>query len=154
MKPKPKQYCVDCHFFVIKVRDPAVKPRSIEKIERDKARKEDYSWIDCNRGSLPACYFGVWYKDYYKSGLKEYHQLIVEKDQADSCFWWKYHPTMRPEAASILQEREAKNRDAEHDRSLTRRGLKIATIALFINAAALVINAAPKWIELIFFRRP
>lgn len=57
---------------------------------------------------------------------------------------------MLPPAAKILQERDVKNRNAEHDRSLTRRGLRIATIALFINAAALVINAAPKWIELIF----
>ncbi len=140
MKPKPKQYCVDCHFFVIKVRDPAAKPWSIEKIERDKARKKDYSWIDRNRGSLPACYFGVWHKDYYESGLKEYHQLIVETDQRDSCFWWKYHPTMRPEAASILQEREAKNRDAAHDRRLTRIGLWIAAIALVANAVLKLVE--------------
>ena len=145
MRLKPKQSCVDCHFFVIKVRDPAVKPRSIEKIERDKARKEDYSWIDCNRGSLPACYFGVWYKDYYKSGLKEYHQLIVEKDQADSCFWWKYHPAMRPEAASILQEREAKNRDAARDRRLTLYGLWIAAIALVINVWLTLAQKLKLW---------
>mgnify|MGYP001575706937 FL=1 len=154
MRLKSKQSCVDCHFFVIKLRGHPGKHLPIEKPQRDKARQGEYSWIDASRDSMPGCYFDVWHKDYYESGQEEYHQLIVEKDQADSCFWWKYHITMRPEAAEILQEREARNRDAEHDRSLTRRGLRIATIALFINAAALVINAAPKWIELIFFRRP
>ena len=147
---KPKQSCVDCHFFVKTIKDPQRGPIEIEASEREKVRQEDYSWVVYGQGvnAWLACYFDVWHEGY----SAKRHQVIVEKDRGDSCFWWPYNPDMLPPAAKILQEREAKNRDAEHDRSLTRRGLKIATIALFINAAGLFVNAGLKVYELFFSR--
>ena len=153
---KHKQNCVDCHFFVTNIKFPnQIESLSKEESERKKARQKDYSWVDTRQGDNAwlACYFNVWHERYNEFDSAKFHKVIVEKDRGDSCFWWPYNPDMLPPAAKILQERDVKNRNAEHDRSLTRRGLRIATIALFINAAALVINAAPKWIELIFFRR-
>jgi len=155
MRLKSKQSCVDCHFFVKTIKDPQRGPIEIEASEREKARQEDYSWVVYGTGGVSvwlACSFGVWDEGYNKFDRAKRYQVIVEKDQGDSCFWWPYNPAMLIPAAKILQEREARNRDAEHDRSLTRRGLKIATIALFINAAGLFVNAGLKVYELFFSR--
>ena len=151
---KPKQSCVDCHFFVKTIKDPQRGPIEIEASEREKARQEDYSWVVYGTGGVSvwlACSFGVWDEGYNVNRANR-QQVIVETNRRDFCFWWKHHPAMLIPAAKILQEREAKNRDAEHDRSLTRRGLKIATIALFINAAGLFVNAGLKAYELFFSR--
>ena len=157
---KHKQNCVDCHFlakdrpdyyYAKKHFNSLEKFVEISAIERDQARNEEYSWIQNENYTTLVCAFGVFESLEHNNVI---HQIIAQTDRRNFCFYWKYRPTLLISAAKILQEREAKNRDAEHDRSLTRRGLRIATFALFINAAALVINAAPKWIELIFFRRP
>ena len=140
MRLEPKQSCVDCHFYVIKFRGHPEKHLPIEKPERDKARQKEYSWIDSRGDTRPGCYFEVWSKEYNESSREEYHQFIVEKNRRDFCFWFEHHPTMRPEAAEILQEREAKNRDSARDRRLTSIGLWIAAIALVANAVLKLVE--------------
>ena len=154
MRLKPKQSCVDCHFFMRRNGQCSGNLEEIKEPERKSLRQGGDPWA--SRNCELSCSFGVWDEglDFFDFLEANRYQVIVETNRRGFCFWWPYHPGMLLPAAKILQEREAKNRDAEHDRSLTRRGLRIATFALFINAAALVINAAPKWIELIFFRRP
>ncbi|OHB40154.1 MAG: hypothetical protein A2069_05715 [Planctomycetes bacterium GWB2_41_19] len=151
MRLKPKQSCVDCHFLVKKIKNPEIKSFEITESERDKASQGNYSWVVY--GQLPpssvrlACSFGVWDEmyDYNNDVLKERRHLIVEKNRWDFCFWWKYHPNMRPEAAEILQEREAKNRDSTRDRRLTLIGLWIAAIALVINVWLTLAQKLKLW---------
>jgi len=100
-----------------------------------------------------SCSFGVWDEgsDFFAFLEDDRHQTIVEKDRGDSCFWWPYNPAMLLPAAKILQEREAKNRDAARDRLLTRIALWIAVFALFVNAVASFGNAdVLKLLELFF----
>ena len=150
---KHKQYCVDCHFFVKKESEPGsrLEASEIKAPERGALRQgnDPLKTRDCEL----SCSFGVWDEglDFF-AFLPDYrHQLIVKKDQAESCFYREYHPGMGLPAASILQEREAKNRDAARDRLLTRIALWIAVFALFVNAVASFGNAdVLKLLELFF----
>ncbi|MBI2556470.1 MAG: hypothetical protein HY607_02315 [Planctomycetes bacterium] len=146
MRLKTKQSCVDCHFFMRKNGQSLENLGEIEAEERDQARQGDYSWIEFKDNNILACSFGVWDKqDNNKFDQKEYHQLIAETNRRGFCFWWKYHPGMLFPAAKILQEREAKNRDAARDRRLTLYGLWIAAIALVINAWLTLAQKLKLW---------
>ena len=134
---KHKQYCVDCHFFVKKESEHGsrLEASEINAPERETLRQGNDPWKtrDCDL----SCSFGVWDEgpNFFGFPTDARHQTIVEKDRGDSCFWWPYNPAMLLPATKILQEREAKNREAEHDRILTRKALWIAAIALVANVA-------------------
>ena len=154
---KPKQCCVDCHFLAKDRRDYNYAKNyfnSLEKfveisaIERDQARSEEYSWIQNEHDTTLVCAFGVFESLEHNNVI---HQIIAQTDRRNFCFYWKYRPTLLISAAKILQEREAKNRDAARDRLLTRIALWIAVFALFINAVASFGNAdVLKLLELFF----
>jgi hypothetical protein len=132
MSLKPKQSCIDCHFFVEGDRENTV---LIKASERESLRQGNNPWA--TRDLALSCSFGVWDEGLapFDFLVDDRQQTIVEKDRGDSCFWWPYNPAMLLPAAKILQEREAKNREAEHDRILTRKALWIAAIALVANVA-------------------
>jgi len=87
MRLKPKESCVDCHFFMRKNGQSLENLGEIEAEERDQARQGDYSWIEFKDNNILACSFGVWDKqDNNKFDQKEYHQLIAETNRRGFCF--------------------------------------------------------------------
>lgn len=138
MRLKPKQNCVDCHFFVKGDRENTLE---IEAPERESARQGDYLWAV---HYTLACSFGVW-NEGHNFNQANRQQVIVETNRRDFCFWWKHHPAMLLPAAKILQEREARNRDSARDRHLTLYGLWIAAIALVINVWLTLAQKLKLW---------
>ncbi len=149
MRAKPKQNCVDCHFFMkrgirVIIPSPGLNLFEIEAKYREFVCHRGYEWLDQANYAL-VCSFGVWVGDhnFIKTNA---HQVIVETNRRDFCFWWKHHPDMHLSAATILQEREAKNRDSARDRRLTLYGLWIAAIALIINSGVTLAPKLKQWL--------
>lgn len=143
MRLRRKQICADCHFFVREERTihPVV-TLEIETRERQSARNGDFSWLHQN--STLCCSLGVW-DEGHNFNRANRGQVIAQINRRNFCFWWKHHPAMLLPAAKVLQEREAKNRDASRDRRLTIYGLWIAAIALAINAYLMIAEKHKLW---------
>ena len=122
-----KQACIGCH-FLIKQSNPS--KFEVTLPERKAIRNRDYTAFE--HYSL-GCHFGVW-DEGYNFDKKHRHEVIVETNRKDYCFFWKHRLGMLLPAAEILQKREADNREATRDRRLTVYGLIIAAAALGINA--------------------
>ena len=122
-----KQACIGCH-FLIKQSNPY--KFEVTLLERKAIRKRDYSAFE--HYSL-GCHFGVW-DEGHNFDKDRKHEVIVETDRKDYCFFWKHRLGMLLPAAEILQKREADNREATRDRRLTVYGLIIAAAALGVNA--------------------
>ncbi len=129
MRLRSKQTCVDCHFFVKEVRDTAGAPYTLTVTadERALARKGDYTWHKSHLAIC--CSFGVWDEGHMFDMAKR-HEVIVETERRNFCFFWRYRAGMMLPAAKTLQEREAQQREATIDRRLTVWGLWIAAAAL------------------------
>lgn len=122
------QHCVDCHFFVKEARDPRVANVSVvSREERVQARAGDYSWH--KEHYAIACNMKVWDEGYNFDGSQK-HAMLTAQDRRNFCFFWEHHPGMLLPAAQVLQEREAREREARRDRRLTICGLWIAALAL------------------------
>jgi hypothetical protein len=89
------------------------------------------------------CHFGVW-DEGYNFDTATRRAVIVDAQRRGFCFYWPYRSGMLFPAAKVLQEREARDRDAARDRRLTIWGLWIAALALVANVFAQVA-AALKW---------
>ena len=143
MRLRSKQICADCHFFIREER--TIRPiitLEIETHERQSAHNGDYSWLP--KESTLCCAFGVW-DEGHNFKRENRGQVITQTNRRAFCFWWKHHPAMLLPAAKILQEREAKNRDASHDRRLTVYGLWIAVIALVVNTLLTIADKYKLW---------
>jgi hypothetical protein len=135
MSREPKQACVGCHFFIKQT--PAF-TFAVEPSERELCRSEDYSW---QKGHYNiACEFGVW-DEGVGFGQSTKHELVVETNRRDFCFFRKHQPGMNLPAAKVLQERESEDRRASRDRRLTIIGLWIAACALLANVALTIAKA-------------
>lgn len=132
MHAKPKQACVNCHFFVKEARGLRNGPVTLEVTETDRelCRAGDYSWHKDHYAI--ACHFAVW-DEGHNFDMSRRHEVVVETDRQNFCFFWKHRPGMLLPAARVLQEREAQARDASRDRRLTIVGLFIAAIALLVD---------------------
>lgn len=134
---KPRQACVDCHFFITEVRagrDPS--PSVVTKENREKSRANDYSWH--THGSI-ACYMGVWDQG-GQFDMAKRHEVIVMTERQDFCFFWPYHPGMFLPAARELQQREMARKEADRGLRLTRRSLYVAVAALVASAALTLLD--------------
>ncbi len=145
MRLKTKQSCVDCHFFMRKNGQCSGNLEEIKEPERKSLRQGGDPWAA--RNCELSCSFGVWDEglDFFDFLEAIRYQVIVETNRRGFCFWWKYHPGMLLPAAKILQEREAKDRDAARDRRLTLCGLWIAAIALVINVWLTLAQKLKLW---------
>lgn len=129
---KPRQACVDCHFFVSQYRDASgVHPSVVSEENRDLSRRNDFSWCDAYRSLV--CNFMVWDQGVHFD-LERRHEVIVGTERTDSCFFFPWRHGMLLPAARRLQAREANYREANRDRKLTMLGLWIAAIALVVGA--------------------
>lgn len=137
---KPRQACVDCHFFLSerRVSDPHADEVSEEL--RKKCREDDFSWH--GDGYSLMCSFLVW-DEGYKVKDGQFYELIVETERKDACFFWPWHPGMLIPAARVLQSRERAQADADRGLRLTRRSLYVAVGALAVNTVAIVAKAIP-----------
>ncbi len=109
---KTKSACVDCHFLanVLYYPVPEVDDANLYETNyvevafnnRERIRKKDYSWF---RGAL-GCYLGCW-SEKYADAKERRHEVIVETDRNDCCFFFEYKPTMGFEAAEKMLERMA-----------------------------------------------
>lgn len=93
-----------------------------------------------------ACHFGVW-DEGYNFDRSTRHNILVETERSDFCFWWPFRPGMLFPAAMTMQERKANLVESAHDRKLTSWGLWIAAIALIANLAVSLVDlfATQKW---------
>jgi len=141
--PRGKQTCVDCHFFMKEARGIPGGPHTLEvkEDERAKSRSGDYSWhLD---HYVVTCDFRVWDEGHNFDRSRK-HEILTQVQRRDSCFFWKHRPGMLLPAARLLQEREAKAREARGDRRLTMYGLWLAAFAL-VAQVWLQIAAPLKW---------
>jgi len=138
-----KQTCVQCHFLTKEARGTPDGPHTLEvrEDERAKARSGDYSWHHDHYALT--CDFSVW-DEGHSFAVSRKHEILTQVDRRDTCFFWKHHPAMLLPAARLLQEREAKAREARTDRRLTICGLWIAALALLVQVC-LQIAAPLKW---------
>jgi hypothetical protein len=136
----PTNACVGCHFFIRERRiqghdEPMT--NHVSSPERVKARNGDYSWIPPD-ASL-ACSRGVWDEGYNFDRAKR-HEIIVEMERKDFCFFLEFHPGMLLPAGAELQKRREELREAGRDRRLSLLGLWIAASALAVNAVLGIIR--------------
>ena len=142
---RSKQTCSDCHFFVKGARGlPSSTPfvLNASNEERDLAKAGVFSWAE-EHYSL-ACHFGVWDEGFNFDRAQRY-EVIVQKDRRNFCFFWHFRPGMLLPAAKVLQEREARDRDAAKDRRLTIIGLWIAAVALAIDVGLRIVEPFKLW---------
>lgn len=103
----------------------------VDKAKRDAILRSDIG--ENMSEELYACKYGVW--DFGRVPDKRERPALLhaarERERKD-CFFWPYTSDMLWDAAEVLQERAAKERDARKDRILTIIGLWIAAIALVI----------------------
>jgi len=139
-----RQTCVECHFFVKEARGlpagPIVLPVSEE--ERAKARANDFAWVKPHY--TLSCHFTVWDEGFDLPPDRR-HEVIAATDRRDQCFFWKYRPSMLLPAAKVLQEREARDHEAQRDRRLTIWGLWIAAVALVAQLGVQLAVALHLW---------
>jgi hypothetical protein len=123
------QACVNCHFLIQLILETGGTPLLVTSQSRDSIRNHDYSWI---AGScILACYLGVW-NEAHIHGKLERNDIIVKTNRKNKCFFRPYQNGMHLDAAKILQERKARDRESSRDRKLTIFGLFIAAIALVL----------------------
>ena len=127
MRGRSKQSCVDCHFLM-----KQSNPHKFGATDRDREAIKNQDYSPFTHMSL-GCYFGVW-DEGYNFATERRHEVIVETNRKNYCFFWKYRPGMLFPAAEVLQKREADNQEAARDRKLTLIGLFIAAVALVVNA--------------------
>lgn len=141
---KRNQCCADCHFFVEEQPTPSGEPftLAISDAERVEAKQDDFSWM--SSPAKLACSFGVW-DEGFESPRRDRHKTIALTNRRNFCFWWRYRPGMMIPAAKILQERQAKDREASRDRKLTRWGLWIAALALVANIFFTIMKEMKVW---------
>ena len=142
---EPDQACVDCHFFVVEYRDRDSLSLSGWTLpsysEKTGVRTNDFSW---HKDSMAlVCAYGVWDQGFRFDSCKK-HELIVQTERKDRCFFLPWHPGMLIPAAKTLQERQAAYREANRDRRLTVWGLWIAAVALVVNAILVALDLALK----------
>lgn len=139
---KHRQACVDCHFFVSQFRDRSDTPLTnvVSEKNRELSRRDDFGW--CSDHDSLMCHFMVWDQGVHFD-LARRHEIIVETERTDSCFFFPWRHGMLLPAARLLQERESANREANRDRRLTRQGLWIAAIALVVSAVLQVPSSWP-----------
>jgi len=126
-----KQTCADCHFFYKEARTAdGTFPSEITREEREKARKEDYSWQ--SKSYALSCHMKVWDEGHNFDKSRK-HQIITQDNRRNFCFFWHHHPGMLFHAAQMLQQRQAEAREARRDRKLTIYGLWLAGCALAAN---------------------
>jgi len=131
IKFRPQQTCVGCHFFVKHDRDGnRTLTFDVNIEEREQSKKGDFSWM--KKYDSLACEFGVW-DEGYKLDKTKWEEILLKTNRHNYCFYWPYRFGMMLPAAKILQEIEAKDRDATRDRRLTIVGLWIAALALVVN---------------------
>jgi hypothetical protein len=142
---RKKQTCADCHFFVKEARDlPTPQPIVLDVAlsERATAKANDFTWA--KQYHALGCHFGVWDEGYNFDMAKRF-EVIADTDRRDLCFFWRFRPGMLIPAAKILQEREARDREAGKDRCLTVLGLWIAAVALLVNAVFTIGEKLQFW---------
>lgn len=128
---KPRQACVDCHFFVSQFRNRSDTPLTdvVNETNRESSRGNDFSWCPAQLSLM--CHLMVWDQG-VRFDLARRYEVIVETERSDSCFFFRWRQGMLLPAARLLQEREAALREASRDRRLTLVGLWIAAIALIV----------------------
>jgi hypothetical protein len=140
-----KQTCADCHFFVKEARTtPTLQPIVLDVAlsERARAKVNDFTWAK-EYHALACCLF-VWDEGYNFDMAKRF-EVIADTDRREFCFFWRFRPGMLIPAAKILQEREARDREAGKDRRLTLLGLWIAAVALVVNVVFTIGEKLQFW---------
>ena len=139
----PKEACVNCHFFVKQYRgEDGDHTMEVAQPQREKTRQNNYDWLH-ERYSL-MCSFQVW-DEGYRFDKNKVHELLVETNRADICFFWRFRPSMLLPAAKTLQAREAQDKYVSKDRKLTVVGLWVAATALMIDVYLRLAEIIELW---------
>ena len=139
----PDKCCLNCHFLVAYVGqrpdDDAewapVYPTFLRYIIEDMESPIDMPRIGRERF---CCHWRV-FVGKELNGQEELHSELLA-DRGETCFFFPRHDGMSLGAAGTLERREADRREAERDRSLTRRAFKVAFAALIISILVAVAN--------------
>jgi hypothetical protein len=134
-----REACVNCHFFVL-TRHAVSSSASVEFTnvvsdeERQKVEASDFSWARMDTdvtSNILGCHMGVWEEPFepHREKAKRF-EMIVNTNRKGSCFFWKYHPSMKLAAAVTLEERDAEARKTNRNLRLTQIGLFIAAFGL------------------------
>jgi len=140
---RPRQTCSACHFFVRTAGlDTGPVPLAVSETYREQAKSLNFSWVS-KRDTL-MCSHGVW-DEGFNFDVRDRAKVIGETDRRDFCFFWKHRPGMFVPPAKVLQEREARYREARKERHLTLWGLWIAALALAANVWLTVAARLNLW---------
>ena len=136
MNPTSEPCCRNCHFFTkISTLEPELGAYALSRDERTSLK------ISCSGMLNPSfcCAQGVWS---YALGSEEGFGDFVDRPRADSCFFTPERPGMSVDAAKMLYDREAANREL-------RKSYRYTQIGLWIAAAALVVSALSNLVGLL-----
>jgi len=135
---KPRQACVDCHFFLSERRvSDTAHANEVSEEQRKKCRDKDLTWHRDMHSLM--CAFMVW-DEGYKAPSNGLYGIIVETERKDACFFWPWHPGMLMPAAKELQARESALAEADRGLLLTRRSLYVAVAALVVSAGLTLLD--------------
>lgn len=143
MKPRNenKRACVDCHFLVELIHydipddtdsdDPShygrveEKRHEIDANNRDKIRKNDYSWFK----GLLGCYQECW-EEKTQEMRDGRHKTVVGTDRSDCLLFFEYTPTMYFDTAKGIRDRRALLEVTKHQ---PQQKMKSVETTLFYN---------------------
>ena len=123
---RAKRNCARCHFLMVQADQHKFE---VSEGQREFMRRGDYSWV--RHHAALGCYMGVW-DEGHNFPSERRHELLVETDRTDSCFFFLHSPGMFfPTAQEILEKRSQRGRFSLTTR-LTIYGLIIALIGLIV----------------------
>ena len=126
--------CRNCHFFTkVFMLQPELGAYALSPEERT-TLKLSRSGV---RNPRFCCAQGVWgYVHDSEEGLGEF----VDQPRGASCFFTPERPGMTVDAAKMLYDREAANRELKRNYRYTQVGLWIAAIALVVSALSSLLQ--------------